>query len=249
MEPDDTKSGKEIIRGPNQSLVGRSSSLVSRGLRDLTEGTFRDLAEKRRNQMNVGLDPEDFKALATVGMYYFEGGIREFNYWADRVMDEAGDWVEPHLQEVFDHVERVFNEEFEKAEIKTEETAKSPAASLAESQTQGQPAKPQLSQDAARALGKLSPELVWMELESQVAMAIEDHYEEAEKLAAMGWEDPLDDLVYTLNQMFGHTQTLAINYFMESNPDFNLQNISKRDKPLEVLEAIFEMLLTNENLN
>lgn len=40
MEADDTKAGKEIIRGTTRDMVSRSSGLVSRGLRDLTSGSL-----------------------------------------------------------------------------------------------------------------------------------------------------------------------------------------------------------------
>ena len=52
------------------------------------------------------LDPDRLSALVDIGGYYFEGGIREFAYWAERVVDEVGEWVRPHLQQVFDRVEQ-----------------------------------------------------------------------------------------------------------------------------------------------
>ena len=98
------------------------------------------------------------------------------------------------------------------------------------------------------ALGQASPELAWLELQDQVALAIEDHYQEAAKLALeQGWEDPLGDLLALLSEHFGKNPEWFLERFRESNPEFKLRQIEKQP-PLAVLKATFQTLLLNERL-
>lgn len=104
----------------------------------------------------------------------------------------------------------------------------------------------QLDPEAKQALGNLSPELAWLELQDQVTAAIVEHFEEAQRLAnSQGWKATLGALP---DALLGLSPVFAVKLFVESNPDFNLQSIPYRNRPLEVLNAMFEMLLHNESL-
>lgn len=85
----------------------------------------RDRLRNKGNTMRTGIDPEMFSDMVDIGGYYFEGGIRKFADWSEWMMDEIGDWVEPHLQAVFDHIRDSF-ENFENGPRVGEEPPKEP---------------------------------------------------------------------------------------------------------------------------
>jgi hypothetical protein len=94
-----------------------------------------------------------------------------------------------------------------------------------------------------QALGKLSPQLVWEQLRSQVAGAVEDQYQEAQELAAQeNWPGTLRDL---LEQLGNLEATAAVREFHNSNPEYPLQQVNHQP-PLKALAGCLKMLLTNE---
>jgi hypothetical protein len=106
-----------------------------------------------------------------------------------------------------------------------------------------------LSPQAKHALGSTSPQLAWEELVSQVSEAVEDEYPEAEKVAkSLGWSDPLSDLPALLDDKLTPNPTMAVNLFVQSNPETSLRQVSRDLRPLRALKSILQMLLLNENL-
>ena len=53
---------------------------------------------------------EDLKDALIIGGYYFEGGLREFDKWAEKMIDDIGEAVKPHLKTLYEDA---------KAEIET----------------------------------------------------------------------------------------------------------------------------------
>ena len=54
----------------------------------------------------TGIDPTLLKDYLDVGGYYVEGGVREFAQWADRMAKDFGETIRPHLQSLWDEINR-----------------------------------------------------------------------------------------------------------------------------------------------
>jgi hypothetical protein len=48
-------------------------------------------------QLSAGVDPKSLPILAKLGTYHFEAGVREFGRWSIRMVEDAGEWIKPHL--------------------------------------------------------------------------------------------------------------------------------------------------------
>jgi hypothetical protein len=111
----------------------------------------------------------------------------------------------------------------------------------------------QLQPEAAAALGQMSPEGLWQQLTDLVLQAVEEHWDEAEKLGSklgLGeyWTYPKD-----LHQLYIRATELnpifAINEFNYVNPELSLNNprLFERLAPLEALRAVIRMWTENNH--
>jgi hypothetical protein len=105
---------------------------------------------------------------------------------------------------------------------------------------------------AAAALGAMSPEGTWLQITNLVFEAIEEYWQEAEKMAhklniGEYWTNPKD-----LNQVYIRATELnpifAINEFNYVNPEVKLdQSQLERMNPLEALRAVIRMWTDNNH--
>ena len=57
--------------------------------------------QKRGYQVQAGADPTVLVDVAKLGAYYLHKGIRNFDSWSSVILKKAGDWVKPHLQDLW----------------------------------------------------------------------------------------------------------------------------------------------------
>lgn len=104
----------------------------------------------------------------------------------------------------------------------------------------------ELSPEAVQALGTVSPELAWEQVQDLVAGAIEEQPEASLKvLQEADWPGgDLRDLLELLGQL---NPVDGINYLVESN-DLLLNNADRNNKldPLMMLGAVLNFLTTND---
>jgi hypothetical protein len=102
-----------------------------------------------------------------------------------------------------------------------------------------------LEPDAVRALGKVSPELAWLQVRTLVQGAIEEYFQAAKELAnRLNWSCQLEDLseiLGSVNPVRGVNELV----YTHANQELNLEDIPSLP-PLQVLEAVLKMCLENE---
>ena len=81
---------------------GAGNVLFTRERKEAAEARLREKGQR----LTAGLDPTLLKDLVEVGGFYVEGGLREFAAWSDRMARELGERVRPHLQAVWDEIQR-----------------------------------------------------------------------------------------------------------------------------------------------
>lgn len=57
--------------------------------------------------MRMGIDPQGFLDMATIGAYHLESGIYDFAKWSKKMIEEFGDKVRPHLQKLWKDSNRI----------------------------------------------------------------------------------------------------------------------------------------------
>ena len=107
--------------------------------------------------------------------------------------------------------------------------------------------KYQLEPEAEAALGKVSPELAWLQVRTMVEQCREEYcgasLEVCERLT---WSPELD--LTDLSEVLGNWNPVrALNHVVESNPELDYQELMS-EPPLKVLEAVLKTLLTNDRL-
>lgn len=100
-----------------------------------------------------------------------------------------------------------------------------------------------LDPEAAEALGKHSPELVWLQVRTMIQQAIDLQFRESDKMRRKA-ELPIDlpnltEILAIMNPVKG------VNQLLYANPKLNLQRITKTP-PLEVLRAILNMMTVSD---
>ena len=60
-----------------------------------------ELRAKLGSQLSAGIDPTIAAQLGKIGAYHLEAGARSFAVWSERVIVDVGDWVKPHLEELY----------------------------------------------------------------------------------------------------------------------------------------------------
>jgi hypothetical protein len=105
------------------------------------------------------------------------------------------------------------------------------------------PKKYTLDPEAKQALGKVSPELAWRQVQDKVVHLLEEDYREAvQELEAADYPVDLRSLVEVL--AVGNP-VRAVNNLHYANPNLNLQNLEKQN-PLKVLRAVLKMLTSSD---
>ena len=114
------------------------------------------------------------------------------------------------------------------------------------SQPTVQDLKYRLDPPAKFALGKVTPQLAWEQVQALVAQCLEEYYQAAEELRQrMGLAVDLRNL----QEVLGITNPVrGINNLHYSNPDLNLKALPEQP-PLEVLQAVLKMLLNSDRWN
>ena len=61
--------------------------------------------------LKAGLDPTLLLDMAKLGAFHFEAGAREFIRWSDNMVSDIGDWIRPHLRDVWTRLPIIAREE------------------------------------------------------------------------------------------------------------------------------------------
>ena len=73
---------------------------------------FREASNRLHNKHGDYLllpDAQDWKDMLYIGLYYFEGGIREFQIWTEVMTKIMGEDVEPHLDELWKRTQKEYH--------------------------------------------------------------------------------------------------------------------------------------------
>ena len=105
----------------------------------------------------------------------------------------------------------------------------------------------QLEPEVQAALGKVSPELAWVQVEAMLMQCVEEYHQAAEELR-LRYNLPYDlrDLQEVLSD-WKLSPARAVNELHYSNPNLDLKSLPEQP-PLKVLEAVLRMLMLNDRL-
>ena len=105
------------------------------------DSASRNLSNKSK-RLSSGIDPTAMVDLVKIGGYYVEGGMREFGKWSEKMVEELGDAIKPHLQNIWDNVSKEIEaKKLTKTEVQktTEnENAKTPRTEVKEGSSEPQ---------------------------------------------------------------------------------------------------------------
>jgi len=78
----------------------------------INEETYLKAKEELRKrfgstELHAGVDPSALAELTKIGVYHLEAGTRAFKAWSDKVIEDVGDWVKPHLKKIWSESQRV----------------------------------------------------------------------------------------------------------------------------------------------
>lgn len=59
-------------------------------------------ANKKLNNITIGIDPTVLKDVARAGMFYIEAGIRSFAQWSKAMISHFGERIKPHLKKIWE---------------------------------------------------------------------------------------------------------------------------------------------------
>lgn len=110
-----------------QTEFGAGNVLFTRERKEAADARLREKGQR----LTAGLDPTLLKDLAEIGGFYVEGGLREFAAWSDRMVREMGERVRPHLQAVWDEIQRQRGEGKDKGLVEVGPSAGAPPAETA----------------------------------------------------------------------------------------------------------------------
>ena len=97
-----------------EEIQAKAEPPIEPHIRKLSEkivSTFSDLgmsarerikARRREGRLNAGLDPADLADHAIVGAEFIVKGVDQFAGWSAKMVKEFGDYVKPHLKQIFD---------------------------------------------------------------------------------------------------------------------------------------------------
>lgn len=82
---------------------------------DKTAASALERIKARRGRLMAGLDPTDLADHALYGAAKIAKGLVEFGKWSAEMVKDLGDYVKPHLQEIFDEANKKLDETVAKA--------------------------------------------------------------------------------------------------------------------------------------
>jgi hypothetical protein len=88
--------GKAEARAPADWLDAAAERAATR-IREKLGGT------------NIAADPTILADVAVLGAKYLRDGIRNRAEWGKKLVDEVGDWVKPHLDDLYDKAKELYN--------------------------------------------------------------------------------------------------------------------------------------------
>lgn len=102
-----------------------------------------------------------------------------------------------------------------------------------------------LEAEARQALGKVSPELAWAQVQAHLNQCVEEYYQAAEELR-LRYNLPVD--LRSLQEVLADFNPVrGVNELHYSTPNLPLNDLMNQP-PLKVLEAVLRMLLENDRL-
>lgn len=87
------------------SVYGSKNRIVTTKAYEIAKN---ELRKQLGTQLSSGLDPTIAMKMEKIGMYHLEAGARDFAVWSGKVIKDVGEWVKPHLQEIWDQTRNVF---------------------------------------------------------------------------------------------------------------------------------------------
>jgi hypothetical protein len=104
----------------------------------------------------------------------------------------------------------------------------------------------ELDPEAKQALGRVSPELAWLQVKTLVQEAIQQEYDQAEEMRLQAnYPVDLTDLTEVLEVM---NPVRGVNQVHYANESLNLQHLPQQP-PLKVLQALLNMLMNSDRYN
>jgi uncharacterized small protein (DUF1192 family) len=98
----DLLAQKKLIRQP--ATYGARNKIVTT---EAYEGAKAELRKQfAGTKLTVGVDPAAIANLGKIGAYHFEAGLRGFERWSIQMAEDVGEWVKPHLAELWVDVSR-----------------------------------------------------------------------------------------------------------------------------------------------
>ena len=62
--------------------------------------------KSKRNNLPLGIDPEDMIDAITIAGFYIEGGARKFKDFSNMMIDNVGEWIKPYLKGLYENIRR-----------------------------------------------------------------------------------------------------------------------------------------------
>lgn len=93
----------EIAQPPTEIKPVEEIPEIPKAKRIISQEAF-DAARKRfrdSTKLRTGLDPQQLADAAIIGGFLVESGVRNFTAWSKRMIEELGDRIKPHLQDIW----------------------------------------------------------------------------------------------------------------------------------------------------
>lgn len=106
-----------VLAGKDQELADIKASIPPRHILDVAENyvnKLHNLADRERERLkskgNVfqsGIDPRDLKSIAIIGADHLANMSLDFAKFSDKMIDEFGDKIKPHLDKIYDEAQKI----------------------------------------------------------------------------------------------------------------------------------------------
>lgn len=134
--PEEIELGERFFEVENEK-TGEVSTVAFEDIKPIKEiitEEMRDKAAKniksKLGRLTAGVDPTLLKDYAVIGAFHFERGLRTFSAWGKKMIEEFGDGIKPHLNDLWKQAKTQVPKEAEV--IPSEAPAKAPAKKVAE---------------------------------------------------------------------------------------------------------------------
>lgn len=85
---------------------------------EMYQGALKAWKEKTSGVLRSGIDPTMLAPLVTMGAYHVESGIKTFAKWSEKMVEEFGDKVKPHLKDIWKQSQDYLKAQVPVAEVK-----------------------------------------------------------------------------------------------------------------------------------